>query len=409
MIRRLLPLALGLGAAACGQDERAVADVPICERLLDACAAAPAEGAAFSPPVTVAPSDALPPQVVSQISHNNLDVVWFGGRLYFAFRTAPHHFASEHVVMYVVSTEDQKSWRFEKKIALGTDVREPRFLAVGGRLLLYFAVLGKNFLAFEPQGARVIERVGEAEWSDPEPIFEESFIPWRARNLGGTGYLIGYTGGENIYQGTEPTVDVHFLSTRDGRHFAPAVSGQPVVLKGGVSETDFAFLEDGSLVAVGRNELGDEDGWGSKICRADAGDLGHWTCKPDPKKYDSPLVFRSGDGVWLIARRQLANDGNYDLHQSELPKETQTTNYEAAYWKTPKRCSLWKVDPIGLGVSFVLDLPSNGDTCFPSAVPLENQSFLVYNYTSPLDGEERSWLGGQQGPTLIYQLSLTVP
>jgi len=409
MRRELLSVALAIAASSCGHDERAVPDVPICEHLLDACAAAPAKGPAISPPITVAPSDALPSEVVSQVSHNNLDIVWFGGRLYFAFRTAPHHFASDKVVMYVVSTEDQRSWRFETKLALGTDVREPRFLAVGGRLFLYFAVLGQNFLAFEPQGARVIERLGEAEWSAPDPIFDPSFIPWRARNIGGTGYLIGYTGGENIYQGTEPTVDVYFLKTHDGRSFSPVVPGRPVVLTGGGSETDFAFLDDGSLVAVVRNELGDEDRWGSKICRAEAGDLGKWTCKPDPKKYDSPLVFRGGNDVWLIGRRQLANDGNYDLFQTDLTQEAQTTSYEAAYWKTPKRCSLWKVDPVGLTVSFVLDLPSNGDTCFASAVQLHRNSFLVYNYTSPLDGKERSWLGGQQGPTLIYQLSLTVP
>lgn len=406
---RRLATSLALLATACGRDERSVPFVPICERLTEACAAAPAAGPAFSPPVQVAPSDSLPPQVESQLSHNNLDIAWFGGRLYFAFRTAPHHFAGTKTVLYVVSTEDQKSWRFETKVALGRDVREPRFLGVGGRLHLYFAVLGTNPLAFEPEGARVIERVGDAAWTGPEPLFDPGFIPWRARNIDEVGYLIGYTGGENIYQGTAPSVDVHFLKTRDGRHFAPVVPDQPVVLRGGGSETDFAFLDDGSLVAVSRNELGDEDRWGSKICRAEAGHLGEWTCKADPKKYDSPLLFRRGDDVWLIGRRQLANDGNYDLFETDLSAEEQTSAYEAAYWKTPKRCSLWKVDPVALTVAFVLDLPSNGDTCFASALPLRDNGFLVYNYTSPLDGEERSWLDGQQNPTLIYQLSLTVP
>ncbi|MBK8995316.1 MAG: hypothetical protein IPM35_06100 [Myxococcales bacterium] len=406
---RRLAASLALLAAACGQDERAVPLVPICDQLTEACAAAPAQGPAFSPPIQVAPSDSLPSEVESQRSHNNLDIAWFGGRLYFAFRTAPHHFAGLDTVLYVVSTEDQRSWRFETKVALDRDVREPRFLDVSGRLYLYFAVLGTNPLAFEPEGARVIERVGDAEWTAPEAIFDAGFIPWRARNIDEVGYLIGYTGGENIYQGTEPSVDVHFLKTHDGRSFEPVVADQPVVLKGGGSETDFAFLDDGALVAVSRNELGDEDRWGSKICRAEAGALGKWTCKPDPRKYDSPLVFRQGADVWLIGRRQLANDGNYDLFQTELSAEAQTSAYEAAYWKTPKRCSLWKVDPVALTVSFVLDLPSNGDTCFASAVPLRDKSFLVYNYTSPLDGEELSWLAGQQNPTLIYQLSLTVP
>jgi len=407
--RWVLVSVLSLLLCSCGHDERAVNDVPICDRLETACLAAPESGPAYSAPVQVAPSGALPKQVVPQRSHNNLDIVWFGGRLYFAFRTAPHHFAGPDTVLYVVSTDDQKFWRFETKVELGRDVREPRFLTVGGQLFLYFAVLGTLPVAFEPEGARVIERRGDGDWSSPEEIFEPTFIPWRARNVGGVGYLIGYTGGENIYQGGAPTLDVYWLKTRDGRHFEPVAPGSPVVLRSGASETDFAFLDDGSVVAVARNELGDDQRWGSKICRAEAGDLGNWTCKPDPRKYDSPLVFAHDGEVWLIGRRQLANDGNYDLFETDLSTEEQGVLYEAEYWKTPKRCSLWRVDPVALSVSFVLDLPSKGDTCFASAVPLRDRSFLVYNYTSPVDGPDLSWLDGQQNPTLIYRTTLTLP
>ncbi len=280
-----------LCAGGCGQDERAVPSIPICDRMASVCDQAPATGPAFSNPEIVVPSAKMPVEVVSQLSHNNLDIVWFGGRLYFAFRTGPHHFASTDTVMYVVSTEDLASWRFETKVVLGRDVREPRFLAVGGRLFLYFAVLGDNPLAFQPEGSRVIERLADQDWSTPEKIFEPGFIGWRARTVGEKHYMIGYTGGENIYQGTTPTVNLYWLETADGRHFTPVVPGKPIVQMGGGSETDFAILDDGSVVFVMRNELGDADRWGSKICRAEAGDLGNWTCKSDPKKYDSPLDF----------------------------------------------------------------------------------------------------------------------
>jgi hypothetical protein len=407
--RSLASLLLLSALTACGEDERAVPSIPICDRLAETCAAAPTSGPALSDPITMVPSPKMPAGVTSQLSHNNLDIVWFGGKLFFAFRTGPHHFASADVVMYVVSTEDLDSWTFEAKFELGRDVREPRFLATGGRLFLYFAVLGDNPLSFKPEGSRISERLAAGKWSSPETIFAPGFIGWRARTVGETNYLIGYTGGENIFQGAGDSVDIHWLRTDDGRHFGPVVKGQPVVQSGGGSETDFAMLDDGSVVAVTRNELGDDFRWGSKICRAPANDLGNWTCKADPKKYDSPLVFRQGDDVYLIARRQLANDGNYDLFQTELSADAQTTAYNAEYWKTPKRCSLWKVDPDELAVSFVLDLPSNGDTCFASAVPLEGKSWLVFNYTSPLDGEELSWLDGQQNPTSIYSIVLTLP
>src|SRR5690606_29705607 len=115
--------------------------------------------------------------------------------------------------------------------------------------------------------------------------------------------------GENVVDVTASTIEVSFLKTVDGTSFAP-VAGDGVVLSKGASETDWAFLSDGGLVAVARNESGDGGDFGSKICRAEAGALDAWTCAHDPKKYDSPLVFRHGDTVYLIARRQVANDGN---------------------------------------------------------------------------------------------------
>ena len=57
----------------------------------------------------------------------------------------------------------------------------------------------------------------------------------------------------------------------------------------------------------------------------------------------------------------------------------------------------------------MLDLPSRGDTCFASILPLNPYNYLVFNYTSPLEGDDVSWVDGQSGPTLIYTLVLTMP
>jgi hypothetical protein len=406
---RAFLLASSLFASACGKDERLAASAaPICDVLGEACAAAPREGPAHSPPIQVVPGQGFPSEIVFQTSHNNLDVTWHRGRLYFAFRVAPFHFASPAAMLYVVSTTDQLSWRYEATFDLDTDLREPRFLSVGGRLFVYFAVLGKNVLAFEPQGAQVSEQLAPGRWSEPEPIFEPGFIPWRTRNIDGRGYLIGYVGGESIYQNDERELSVHWLLTDDGRTFEPVVPGRPVVLVGGGSETDFAFTGDGGLVAVSRNEAGDESGWGSKICRAGPAALGDWECVSDPKKYDSPLLLNHGGELWLIGRRNLSETGDYDLFQRDLPAAEQATAYQIDYWKRPKRCALWKLDPAARKLAFVLDLPSRGDTCFASVVPLEGSSYLLYNYTSPLDGPDLPWVDAQQGPTLIHWMTLTL-
>lgn len=366
---------------------------------------------------------AAPADAPTQNSNNNLDVVRFEGRTFLAWRTAPTHFASSETVLYVAS-EGPDGWRLEGSFARMTDLREPRFLALGDRLFLYFAVLGTDPFKFEPQGAMVTEYHGPMSWDEPEAFYEPGFIPWRAKVEGGKAYVIGYTGGENIYEIDGEPIKIHLLTTKDGRTLEPAVPGKPVVQEGGGSETDFTFLDDGALVAVTRNEAGDaEFGFGSKICRAEAGALADWTCKADKRKYDSPLVWRSGDDVWLVGRRNVTEDGLYDLGQSDLSLADQANAYEVAYSFEPKRCALWKVDPVALTVDFALDLPSRGDTCFASELPESDGAdgrFTLYNYSSLLDGSpdcaawpndcaDISWWVGQGGPTMIYRVGVFLP
>lgn len=385
----------------------------LCERTPGLCGAATGALPSLGPSVTVVPDKgALPTEVVSQAAHNNLDIAWHGGRLYFAFRTAPSHFASWQTVLYVVSTTDQKRWTYETQVALETDVREPRFLEVNGELHLYFAVLGDNPLAFKPQGMRGMKLVHGCVWTAPEelrPMGETDFIPWRGRTVDGTSYLIGYGGGASSYDASGGAIRVHWLKTSDGVTFDPAIGSDSMVLEGGASEVDWAFLPDGGLVAVGRNEEGDDDGFGSKICRAEAGALEHWTCRHDPKKYDSPLVFRHGDDVYLVGRRNVTETGNFDLMQSGKTLLEQRLAYQLAYWQTPKRCSLWQLEPNALTVSFVLDLPSAGDTCFASELAISPTQHLLYNYTSDPNLPDLSWNDAQHGPTRIDRVVVTLP
>ena len=56
--------------------------------------------------------------------NNNVDVEYFDGRLFVAWRTGPTHFASEDTEMLVVSSADNGvTWDFETKVVLGADVR----------------------------------------------------------------------------------------------------------------------------------------------------------------------------------------------------------------------------------------------------------------------------------------------
>ncbi len=372
----------------------------------EACVGTPP---AVSDAYQVVPSAGLPARVVTQPANNNLDVVVHNGRLYLAFRTAPTHFASEEVRLYVVSTTDERHFRYEAEFHLGKDLREPRFLSFDGTLFLYFAVLGPVQFTFEPEGVMVTEIHGPGDFTEPQWLFEDDTIAWRTRVIDDVPYMLAYRGGAGIYTGDASVLEVSWLTTADGYDWQPVIPDQPVVLTGGVSETDFAFTPDGALIAVSRDEEGDEGGWGTKICRAEAGDLGTWSCVTDPRKYDSPYVFRHGSAIYLIGRRNVTEDGNYDLFMRDLSHEDQTRKYQIEYWYEPKRCSLWQIDPDTLEVTFLLDLPSRGDTCFPGVVPLGENRVRVYNYSSPVDGPDLDWLAGQTGDTNIYAVTLTLP
>lgn len=408
-----------LGLLACGDSAGEVeAPHPLCERTT-ICEAEPA-AVTIGAPTTAVPSSAMPPEVISQVAHNNLDIAWHdagdGGRLYFAFRTGPNHFASPEVVMYVTSTADLLSWRFEGRFDLDTDLREPQLLSFKGKLLFYFVELGTDQLDFEPRGVHYAEWLGPGQFSEVRDIFAPGFLVWRIKTmerpgeaLGEWAYAFGYDGGENVYDNDGEPIDVNWLRSADGIQWEP-VTGDGIVLSGGVSETDAVFMEDGSVVAVARNEAGTDGHFGSKICRAEAGDIGTWTCKDDKRKYDSPMVFRQGDEVFLLGRRNVTESGHYDLDVDDKEPKDQYLDYQIAYWQQPKRCALWKIDPTELVATWVADLPSAGDTCFPEAIRLSSKHLLVFNYSSPIDqAADPSWLDGQMADTHIYWSVIGLP
>ncbi|MSQ82876.1 MAG: hypothetical protein EXR77_08160 [Myxococcales bacterium] len=357
----------------------------------------------------VVPSLGLPSEVSPQASNNNLDIADFAGERFLTGRTAPDHFAGPLARLWVIRSKDEHHWQFETQVQLGTDVREPRLLAFAGQLRLYFAQLGDNPSSFEPKGASMMLRNGPANWTAPAPFYLPTFIPWRTQVWNNKAYMIGYTGGAGVYEADGQLIEVHLLQSNDGHSWQPATLGQPVVLKGGVSEVGMAFLADGSVVAVGRNERGETGvGFGSKICRAAPNQA--WTCTLDKRKFDSPLVFVHGGSVWLIGRRTLGANGetlDYDVADASKPLADQYLTNQLANWFKRKRCSLWRVDPVSLTVTFALDLPSKGDTCFASALPADARRWVVYNYSSPLDvAADPVWFDGQRGQTRLYRFVL---
>jgi len=364
----------------------------------------------IGPTTQVVPGPGIPADAPLMQSINNLDVVEFDGSRYLAVRTSLTHFASELTKMIVFRSDDAGiNWATEVVVDRDLDVREPRFLVLNGRLFLYFFEAGTNPLAFEPGRILAMNRETNGSWTTPKVISPDDYVVWRTKTVDGVPYMVRYRGGEDSYKPGEASIDVELLTTDDGYDWRPVNPDRPVVHTGGAGETDFAFAVDGKLWAIMRNEAGENGTFGSLLCSAPPDDITNWTCTSDPRKFDSPLVFSHNGDVWILARRQVANEGRYDLGASWLPRDGQLLVNQAAYWFTPKRLALWKVDTQANKVDWVVDLPSRGDTAFPGIVWTGPNSLLVYNYSSPPGDDSIAWVAGQLGPTNIYVTPITFP
>jgi hypothetical protein len=361
-----------------------------------------------SEPRFIIPSDILPAELQPLNSNNNVDILLYGGRLFLAWRTAPNHFAGPDTHLYVMSSGDNgATWQFEHDVFLGTDMREPRLVGVGGYLQLMFFEAGSDSGRFEPMRLWRTRRLGPAQWSDLEVLTPSGEVPWDLKVRDGIAYRTSYEG-DHYGSGDTSEIAVFFKQSTDGTSWTP-VGGKPNVYYGGVSEVAFEFDGGGALWAVTRNEDGDATGFGSHVCHAPVDDLSAWQCSPqtDPERYDSPEMFRHGDELYLVARRDVG--GPYDAGDADLSLAERRGRYLVAYSLRPKRTALYRIDKQERRVVHVMDLSGVGDTAFPSVQQTGPDTYLLANYTSPLDTPDISWLQGQTSGrgTQIYLATLT--
>ena len=149
-------------------------------------------------------------------------------------------------------------------------------------------------------------------------------------------------------------------------------------------------------------------GAGPRLCTAKAGNLGDWTCptKSDPNRYDSPWMFRHGKDLYLAARRDVG--GPYDQGLTGVTFKEKKASYLQAYSLRAKRFALYKIDRTNKKIVHVMDLPGVGDAAFPSVRQAGPHTFVLANYTAPLDKPDISWIEAQMSSkgTQTYLLEL---
>jgi hypothetical protein len=362
----------------------------------------------LSEPNWVAPSSAVPPEFRLGHSSNNVTIAMHEGRLYMAWRNAATHFASRKTQMLVMSSGDMGvSWKAEKIIALGTDVREPFLMSANGKLIFQFFEAGSNPFKFEPRHMMRTIRQEDGSWSEIEVWGTPGEIPWEVKQRNGTWYMTSYIG--DHYSAGASQINVHFSKSTDALNWEPVNPAQPVVYTGGVSEVGFEFTKSGEMFAVTRNEDGDSTGFGSQVATASNWGASAWQFpeKSNPNRYDSPRMFRHNDDLYLVARRDIG--GPFMSHDPRfMPFDVMKWWNLVRYSLRPKRTALYRVNQETKSVEWLQDLPSAGDTAFASIAQLDNDHFMIANYSSPVNDGYFSWLHGQisRRGTGVYLLEI---
>ncbi|MCS7298069.1 MAG: hypothetical protein RMK19_01135 [Bacteroidia bacterium] len=342
----------------------------------------------------------LPPQVLScrpgalQRSHNNVDLTFFRGEYYLVLRAAPTHFPSRKAELRILRSTDLTHWICDTAFCVGQDLREPRWLIWKDSLYLYFFGGSASSWKFKSEGIQGAVWQAPGQWSFFS-VGWKGWVPWRARPSDSVAYLSVYWG-ENLY-GTTHRATVRLLSSTDGRHWQ-AISDAPQLTEPHATETDFWIEKDGRVWAVARAE-----GRGSYLCFAPH-PTATWKAVPMPVKYDSPLLFSTPTGLYLVARRHLP--GRADRAPRFFPALLRRYYNLILYSCSRKRTALYRVDTANRRIEWIQDLPGWGDTAFPAIYPYSGRDFVLVNYTSPLSKEDRWWIRGQLGRTTLYRIRL---
>ena len=349
----------------------------------------------ISPPHWIVPAKNIPHKFKLRRSNNNDSIAMHEGRLFVAWRSAPTHFASKKTKMFVMSSSDMgETWLPEHEISLRTDVREPFLISFQGRLFLSYFIAGSNPLAFQPKKMMRTERLSQGRWSRPEEYGLPGEVPWEIKERNGQLYMTSYLG--DHYSSGKSKINVFFKTSKNGIDWAPVNPNTPFVYEGGVSEVGFEFTENGKLWAVTRNEDGDNSRWGSHVATSENWGKEPWVFpkQSNPNRYDSPRMVRHGKDLYLVARKDLG--GPYDQFKNLWGFNIQKWLYLISYSLRYKQTALYTVNQETREVEWLADLPSAGDTAFPSIVQLGPDKFMVANYTSPINETyEYSWFDGQ--------------
>jgi hypothetical protein len=272
----------------------------------------------------------------------------FRDQYWLAFRTGKDHNSADGDIL-VLRSADGKEWAEAYRLNAAPDDRDPQFLLVGKRLLLYDpAMTGKDCTTYA-----VYTEDGKT-WSKPQPVYEPRYILWKPCAHGGKYYATAHKKDE---EGDGKGRAVHLIVSEDGLRWQKVST-----IRAGnwESETTLHFEKNGHLLAFLRQKYGSP---ACEVLEADA-PYTEWKRRPAGVPHLSGHSIHTFKGTTYLFSRTV----------DAATKKTGTMIYTLSDGKLQPYCVV----------------PSGGDCSYAEAVE-HGDDMLVTFYSS------------HEGATNIYQ------
>jgi len=140
------------------------------------------------------------------------------------------------------------------------------------------------------------------------------------------------------------------------------------------------------------------------VCSADKTSIGNWKKLRSKTKYDSALLFDHNEDIYLVSRRNL--DGEIDKTKNRKNEKQGRIRNLIRYSITKKVTALFKLNKQDLTLSHITDFPSTGDCSYAGISKLDENTYVLMNYSNDITGRKKNWITGQLGKTYIYWTTL---
>ncbi|MBN1574161.1 MAG: exo-alpha-sialidase [Deltaproteobacteria bacterium] len=338
---------------------------------------------------------------------SNTDMVFYNGSFFLIHARTKWHLEDKNGALIVQRSNDAVNWEEVASITVpDTDVRDPKFAAIDGRLFVYFL---PNFL-FDPEPMTTYWTVSDdgVNWETPKELDTIAVVDrrgdstagkvtsggwnlWRPKTKDGKNWYVmasgnkkraevgvGYGGkieGDDVEdEGT--THMIVLLRSSDGVNWEEV---SEVYVARGLFEPCMEFLPDGRIISAIRcSSLGTG---GYAFGNPTANTIIAVSSEPYKEwKYSYSFITRL-DGATLFP----VNGRIFAVGRNHMGPRFDMGNHLAT-----KRTAFYEVKEKEL--VFLFDLPSNGDTSYTGVVRRGDYIYASY-YTCPVD-KDYPWVVG---------------